>query len=107
MKHLASGRLLLGGSLALLLAACGQSQTAQPSAADPYANGASYPWSYTAPAGKLTTLTLTPGDNNLYYEPILAAKNGWGPIEIDRSNGEQGAGDGRTLSNDGKTYSRG
>ncbi|WP_229780844.1 NPCBM/NEW2 domain-containing protein, partial [Deinococcus malanensis] len=68
---------------------------------------ASYPWSYTAPEGRLTTLSLTPGENNLYFEPILAASNGWGPVEIDRSNGEQAAGDGKTLSINGKTYTRG
>lgn len=98
---------LLGGTLTLLLAACGQPQMQQPAEADPYANGASFPWAYTAPEGKLITLSLTPGENNLYFEPILAAKNGWGPIEIDRSNGEQAAGDGRPLSINGKTYSRG
>lgn len=106
MKKRALGRLLLPNAL-LLLAACSQSSPPAASDSDPYANGASYPWSYTAPEGKLTTLTLTPGENNLYFEPILSAKNGWGPIEIDHSNGEQAAGDGRTLSINGKTYSRG
>ncbi|MBB5234063.1 NPCBM/NEW2 domain-containing protein [Deinococcus budaensis] len=105
MKHRASRRLLLGAAPALLLASCGQSTPL--AGADPYAGGASYPWSYTAPAGKLTTLSLTPGENNLYYEPILAARNGWGPVEIDRSNGERFAGDGRALTLNGKTYQRG
>ncbi|MBB5232817.1 NPCBM/NEW2 domain-containing protein [Deinococcus budaensis] len=79
----------------------------QPAEADPYANGASYPWAYTAPADRLTPLTLTPGENTLQYEPVLAARNGWGPIEVNRSNGEQAPGDGRTLSINGKTYTRG
>ncbi|WP_019584886.1 NPCBM/NEW2 domain-containing protein [Deinococcus apachensis] len=104
MKQRNSGRLWLGGSLTLLLVACTQPQMQAP---DPYANGADYPWEYTAPAGKLSTLSLTPGENNLYFEPILAARNGWGPIEIDRSNGEQRPGDGRPLTLGGKTYARG
>ncbi|EHY91143.1 LOW QUALITY PROTEIN: putative carbohydrate binding protein,alpha-galactosidase family protein,BNR/Asp-box repeat protein [Saccharomonospora azurea NA-128] len=33
--------------------------------------------------------------------------NGWGPIERDRSNGEDEAGDGTTLSIAGRTYSKG
>ncbi|WP_235610489.1 NPCBM/NEW2 domain-containing protein [Deinococcus aerius] len=83
------------------------SQSSPPAASDPYANGASYSWAYTAPAGRLSALSLTPGENNLYFEPILAARNGWGPIEIDRSNGEQAPGDGRPLTLNGKTYARG
>ncbi|MBB5234584.1 M20/M25/M40 family metallo-hydrolase [Deinococcus budaensis] len=107
MKQGVRGRLWFGGVLTLSLAACGQPQPSLPAGADPYAGGVSYPWSYTAPAGKLGALSLTPGQNNLYYEPILAARNAWGPIEIDRSNGERAAGDGRTITLDGKTYQRG
>ncbi len=33
--------------------------------------------------------------------------NGWGPYEKDRSNGESGAGDGRTLTLNGVTYAKG
>ncbi|TCO44257.1 alpha-galactosidase [Actinocrispum wychmicini] len=33
--------------------------------------------------------------------------NGWGPVEIDRSNGEKAAGDGRTLTIGGTTYAHG
>jgi alpha-galactosidase len=36
-----------------------------------------------------------------------SAVNGWGPVERDRSNGEQPAGDGRTLTIGGATYSKG
>ncbi|MET3986885.1 alpha-galactosidase [Streptomyces sp. PvR034] len=35
------------------------------------------------------------------------ASNGWGPVELDRSNGEQAAGDGRTLTVGGVTYAKG
>ena len=106
------GRLWLGGCLTVLLAACGQ--TAPPPApaadqpgADPYAGGVSYPWTFDAPAGKVDVLTLTPDINSLTFEPLLAARNSWGPIELGRSNGEQGAGDGKTLTLGGKTYPRG
>jgi hypothetical protein len=33
--------------------------------------------------------------------------NGWGPVEKDRSNGEKGATDGRTITLNGKTYAKG
>ncbi|UQN08231.1 NPCBM/NEW2 domain-containing protein [Deinococcus sp. QL22] len=97
--------LLVGSALILWLTACGQSPSS--GTANPYAGGVSYPWSYTASPHQLTPLSLTAGENNLYYEPILAAHNSWGPIEIDRSNGEQQAGDGETLTLNEVTYTRG
>jgi uncharacterized repeat protein (TIGR01451 family) len=39
--------------------------------------------------------------------PWVSATNGWGPVERDKSNGEQGAGDGQTLSIRGQTYQKG
>ncbi|NJL20459.1 MAG: hypothetical protein HC895_06010 [Leptolyngbyaceae cyanobacterium SM1_3_5] len=36
-----------------------------------------------------------------------SATNGWGPVERDRANGEQGAGDGGILTLNGVTYARG
>lgn len=36
-----------------------------------------------------------------------ASTNGWGPIEKDRSNGEQGATDGNTITIGGQTYTKG
>ncbi|MFE9405790.1 NPCBM/NEW2 domain-containing protein [Streptomyces sp. NPDC006530] len=39
--------------------------------------------------------------------PWTSAVNGWGPVERDRSNGEQAAGDGRTLTLNGTTYTKG
>ncbi|MBS1811906.1 MAG: PQQ-dependent sugar dehydrogenase [Acidobacteria bacterium] len=36
-----------------------------------------------------------------------SATNGWGPVEKDRSNGEQGATDGRTIALNGVTYQKG
>jgi alpha-galactosidase len=37
----------------------------------------------------------------------LASSNGWGPAERNRSNGEQAAGDGRTLTINGTTFANG
>lgn len=53
MKKPVAHRLLLGGSLSLLLAACGQPQMSSPAELDPYAGGAQHPWSYVAPPGQL------------------------------------------------------
>ena len=89
-----------------LLFACGQNANV-PTNPDPYAGGVTYPWAYTAPADQLSAQSLTPDINTLSFEKIISAKNGWGPIEIDRSNGEQGKGDGKTLTMNGQTYARG
>jgi hypothetical protein len=37
----------------------------------------------------------------------VSALNGWGPVEKDRSNGEQQAGDGRPLTLDGQVFAKG
>ncbi|ACO47511.1 putative carbohydrate binding module (plasmid) [Deinococcus deserti VCD115] len=58
----------------------------------------------TRPAGHLTPQRLTATENNLYFETILDGKNAWGPIEVNRSNGEQAAGDGNPLTLNGNTY---
>ncbi|XAS67871.1 endo-alpha-N-acetylgalactosaminidase family protein [Micrococcaceae bacterium Sec5.7] len=39
--------------------------------------------------------------------PWVSATNGWGPVEKDRSNGEQGAGDGKPLTLNGVTFTKG
>jgi hypothetical protein len=50
---------------------------------------------------------IDPGDNNLVYETPTQATNGWGPFEVDRSNGEQAAGDGRVITIGGIKYAHG
>ncbi|MEF2279179.1 NPCBM/NEW2 domain-containing protein [Deinococcus sp. YIM 134068] len=67
----------------------------------------SHPWSFIAPADQVLPLSLTPGENTLQYEPILSAKNAWGPVEKNTSNGEQKAGDGRAITLNGQTYPQG
>lgn len=39
--------------------------------------------------------------------PFVVIQNGWGIVEKDRSNGEKNSGDGRTITINGKTYSKG
>jgi beta-galactosidase GanA len=39
--------------------------------------------------------------------PFISATNGWGPVERDMSNGEQGAGDGHTIAINGATFAKG
>ncbi|UQN09777.1 NPCBM/NEW2 domain-containing protein [Deinococcus sp. QL22] len=95
-------RLLIGLSVPLLLWGCGQPTS--PKELESYDNGQSYPWSQT---GALAPQSLTPGINTLQYETATFARNGWGPIERNRSNGEQQAGDGRPLSLNGRVYAQG
>jgi alpha-galactosidase len=47
------------------------------------------------------------GTHQLGSATWLAASNGWGPVERNMSNGEQAAGDGRTLTINGTTYASG
>ncbi len=39
--------------------------------------------------------------------PFTEISNGWGPIELDKSNGESSSGDGNTMTINGTTYSKG
>ncbi|GGL67373.1 hypothetical protein GCM10010840_01700 [Deinococcus aerolatus] len=47
------------------------------------------------------------GDVFLSDLPYVSATNGWGPVEFDRSNGEQGLGDGRALTIGGRIFDKG
>ena len=48
-----------------------------------------------------------PGRYQVGRPAWLASSNGWGPVERNLSNGEQAAGDGRTLTINGTTYAQG
>ncbi|MDJ0347464.1 NPCBM/NEW2 domain-containing protein [Streptomyces sp. H10-C2] len=71
--------------------------------------------SASVPAHGTVMFRVTPGSpvppptglNQLSDLPWTSATNGWGPVERDRSNGEQAAGDGRTLTINGTTYAKG
>jgi alpha-galactosidase len=54
------------------------------------------------------TFTTPPaGTTQVSALPAALSASAWGPVELDRSNGEQAAGDGRTLTINGVTYARG
>jgi chitodextrinase len=54
-----------------------------------------------------TTPPCTPAMSHLSDLAWASATSGWGPVEKDRANGEQAAGDGPTLRLNGKTYAKG
>jgi hypothetical protein len=51
----------------------------------------------------------TSAGNTRYLSDMTwtSATSGWGPVEKDKSNGQQPAGDGRTITLNGKTYAKG
>jgi len=63
----------------------------------------------TAPATARTYTTTFTGGTVRYVSdlPFISSINGWGPVERDRSNGEQGEGDGATMTINGVTYAKG
>jgi glucose/arabinose dehydrogenase len=60
---------------------------------------ADHSWTFTTAAGSTTAYV-----SDL---PFVSSTNGWGPVERDRSNGEQAVGDGGPLRLDGTTYPKG
>ena len=90
-----------GAWLALLitvLSGCGS--TTQP-LENPYLTQ-SHPW---VDEGPRLAATLTSG--YLSDQQWDSATNGWGPVERDRSNAEAASGDGRALTINGQTFSKG
>ena len=88
-------------ALSLVLLACNQPAAAEP---DPYAGGQMYPWEKPASS---QVHNLAPGSNILPFASIVSATNSWGPIEPDRSNGDQIAADGKPLTIGGQVYAQG
>lgn len=99
--------LVLG--LLTLLGACDQGlSTARTPAPDhPYLSGVTYPWQDDGSAGPVGVQAIVSGSNDLSALSWTAASNAWGPIERNRSNGEQGAADGRTLTLNGRSHATG
>jgi alpha-galactosidase len=60
-----------------------------------------------APIRLIVPATPPLGTGYLSDARWLAAANGWGPVELDMSNGEQDARDGRTISIGGVSYAKG
>ncbi len=61
----------------------------------------------TARASATVRTPLPPGSRWVSDLPFVSQQNGWGPAERDRSNGEQGAADGRPLSIGGTAFGKG
>ena len=61
----------------------------------------------TTTATATTEAPLPPGYQWLSDRPFTAPANGWGPVEKDRSNGEQGAADGNPLTIGDVVYPKG
>lgn len=69
--------------------------------------GASGEFRISVDAAATVRAPLPPGSVWASDLPFVSTQNGWGPVERDMSNGEQAAGDGRTLSIGGVTYEKG
>jgi len=54
-----------------------------------------------------TFATPPAGTTQVSALPASLSASAWGPVELDRSNGERAGGDGRTLTIGGTTYARG
>ncbi|HXJ40148.1 MAG TPA: NPCBM/NEW2 domain-containing protein, partial [Bryobacteraceae bacterium] len=54
-----------------------------------------------------TTSGASSGESYLSDLTPTSSVNGWGPVELDQSNGENAAGDGRTISIRGATFAKG
>ncbi|MFF1828050.1 endo-alpha-N-acetylgalactosaminidase family protein [Paenarthrobacter sp. NPDC058233] len=107
-----SGTLAAGGSLATTW------KVTAPASADgdyPITATAKYTTT-TEPTGSRTISTTAsirtlpkPPQATVYASdhPWVTATNGWGPVEKDMSNGEQGAGDGKPLTLNGTVFAKG
>ncbi len=92
-------------ALTLSLSACPSApQTDRTDPSNPYASGAQHPWEDTDISG-LSRTALSTG--NLSDQPWASATNGWGPVERNRSNGEQQSADGKTIRLGGVGYAKG
>ncbi len=85
--------------LAAVLAACSSPNSSVP---EPYRLGPK-PWN----ERNLSIMAAPTGNVFLSDLNWVTATNGWGPVERDQSNGESAAGDGRTLTLNGVTYTKG
>lgn len=113
MKSYTHDRRLAGSLLVLtvasLLSACGTSE-GTPTSSTPVAVTGSVPAESDITTNVALTslaLALVTGDNALTGQNWSQATNGYGPVELDTSNGEAIQGDGRPITLNGKVYNRG
>ncbi len=104
------GRWVRGTALVLLtglLIGCGPSDPTKPEPTEPgnpYAGGVSYPWTGTP---NPQAQPIQTGENALSDLGYTSASNAWGPIELNRSNGDEKAGDGQSLKIGTQTFAKG
>jgi N-acetylneuraminic acid mutarotase len=96
------GVILLGMGLLIGCSPSGSPEPTEP--ANPYAGGVSYPWTGTDQSGNKP---IRDGENFLSDLGSVSASNAWGPVGVDRSNGDEGAGDGQALRIGGQTFAKG
>jgi len=97
----------------LLLAGCGQNTPAATSPSGTpvatYGDGLDHSWTASTAEGQRLYAALSQGlkaqDFNIGLS--ITATSGWGPIELNTSNGETPAGDGKPITLNGKVYSTG
>lgn len=113
-------------ALTLSLAACSSSpgggtpDAKDPAAAYPYEPGTDYSWTSTVPStnpypdnqgypwrGLAVSAAGQPTDLDLTSGTWDSASNGYGPVEVDKSNNTNKGGDGQTLTIGGVTYAKG
>ncbi|WP_064013673.1 NPCBM/NEW2 domain-containing protein [Deinococcus puniceus] len=90
--------------LTLALAACGQTPD---SGLDAELNALPHEGHWASPSRLQPQALMPDGLNSLAHERAVVATNGWGPIETDRSNGQQVGGDGQPLTLNGVRYAKG
>nr|WP_244977345.1 NPCBM/NEW2 domain-containing protein [Deinococcus humi] len=91
-----------------LLIGCGPSDPPNSEPIDPepnpYAGGVTHPWTGTDQSGNKP---IKSGENFLSDLGYTSARNVWGPIELDRSNGNEKAGDGQALKIGTQSFTKG
>jgi len=93
----------------LLLAGCGQNTPTATSTTAPYADGVDHSWTASTAEGQRLYSALSQGLKSQDFNIGLSitATNGYGPIELNTSNGEYAGGDGQPITLNGQVYSAG
>src|SRR5438445_3769353 len=103
-------RFALGLLLPLTLAACSTPSSPSVPAAF-YGDGLDHSWTANAQEGRQLYSALSNGLKaqgvDLGVALDVTANNGWGPIEVNTSNGETAAGDGHIIRLHGQFYTSG
>jgi len=90
----------------LLLAGCGQSTSPTATSTAPYADGLDHSWTASTAEGQRLYAALSQGLKSQDFNIGLSvtATSGYGPIELNTSNGEFAGGDGHPITLKGRVY---